>query len=1834
MPPARRWGRKPNSQRSKHCRHRAISIDQLEERLVLSGMLGIAKTADVPSADHGAPVNYGYAVTFTPDAGGPTAALGTSIAVTDAGCGPVNPVLSGMFNVGDSDSNGNLDADETWQYACAFTTPALHSEGEEDPIQNTANVIGDDVAGESAAPGTSNTVSVDLTHAPGTLSIVKAAAVSSVPHGGTVLYTFDVTYTPAADGAPAQDVAVTDAQCSTPIVLGSGDTDGDLELDVGETWHFSCDFVAANLHSDGEEDPLQNTATASGEDLDGEPLADATSNTVTVDVVHTAGTLSITKSAASTVSHDETITYTFDVTYMPGTDESPAQNIVVTDDECDAMPMRTGGDANSNNLLDGDETWTYSCTQAIPALHTAGEEDPIQNTASVTGQDLDGDALEATSNTVSVNIVHAAGTLNVNKMADATSVPHGGTVTYTLDVSYTPGADGSPAQIISVTDAGCDAPPAFAGGDTNANNLLDGGETWQYTCAHAVPALHATGEEDPLENIATVTGQDIDGDALSAMSNTVVVDILHDAGSLTVVKIADVSSVRHGQRINYSFAVTYTPGPDGSPAQNVAVSDPQCDTPPMFVGEGGGDTDGDGLLDVGETWSFVCTFDVPAMHSDGEEDSITNTATATAEDLDGDPVTPDTSNTLLIDILHDAGTLNITKSADATTVPHGGTVNYTLNVRYTPGADGSPARNIVVTDAQCVAPPVFSGGDSDDDLRLDAGETWTYSCSFTVPLAHSADEEDPILNAAMVTGEDLDGDAVTDDTSNTVLVNIVHDAGSLSVTKSASATTIRHGETLTYTFEVTYAPGSDGSPAQNITIIDPQCDTLAVRTSGDTNANGLLDGGEMWILTCNFTVLDHLAGEDDPISNTATVTGQDLDGDAVASGISNTVLVDLAHDLGTLSVVKEAESLTVAHGGTVNYTLDVTYAPGPDGTPAQNVMLVDSRCDAAPTFTGGDADADGLLDGGETWTYICSFAVPATHSAGEEDPIRNAAAAIAQDLDGDPVATESNTVSVDVLHDAGSLSITKSADRTSVEHSQTVTYSFEVRYTPGADGSPARNVMVTDAQCDAMPGLVSGDDGDGLLDASETWTFSCSFTVPAGHAAGEEDPIENTATVTATDLDGDAVTPDTSNTLSIDLAHPFGFLAIAKSADAASVAHGGTVTYTFHVTFAPGDTGLPAQNVAVSDPQCDAMPEFIGGDSNDNDLLEAGETWQYRCTFAVPTLHSSGEEDPITNVATVTGQDTAGNAAIPGTSNAVSVNVVHAPGTLSVVKSADPTTVTHGGTVTYGFAVTYTPSSDGSPAQNIVVSDSHCDAAPAFIDGDTDADNLLDAGETWNYRCTFTVPAHSDSEEDPIVNLATANGQDLDGDALSLATSNSVSVDLEHLPGTLAIVKSANMTSVPHGGALTYSFAVTYTPGADGLPAQNVAVDHDACDDPPSRVSGDTNDDNLLDSGETWTFTCLSSIPDTHSDTERDPIRTAATAIGEDLDGDPLADAMSNTVSVDIVHFTIRGRKYLDLNGDGAPNAGEPGLPGWTIFLDTDNSGSLDDGEISVMTDATGAYSFTNLVPGTYTVREVVQAGWRRTGTNPGPITATGGGETSGVDFGNQPLTPVLIADPADATRTALLVLGTAGNDRIDFRPAQPAGSVAARMNRQALGTFLPTGRIIVFGNAGNDTLSVARSIGLPAEMHGGAGNDKLHGGAGPNILVGDAGDDQLRGGSRRDLLIGGTGADRLNGGPDDDILVAGPTNHDAVDTALRAILSEWTSARPYATRVANLRTGTGAPERLNGSIFLNLNEVDDDAVADRLTGSAGLDWFFAHVQGATQDQRDNQRSQEIVDVI
>src|SRR5579871_1343765 len=138
--------------------------------------------------------------------------------------------------------------------------------------------------------------------------------------------------------------------------------------------------------------------------------------------------------------------------------------------------------------------------------------------------------------------------------------------------------------------------------------------------------------------------------------------------------------------------------------------------------------------------------------------------------------------------------------------------------------------------------------------------------------------------------------------------------------------------------------------------------------------------------------------------------------------------------------------------------------------------------------------------------------------------------------------------------------------------------------------------------------------------------------------------------------------------------------------------------------------------------------------------------------------------------------------------------------------------------------------------------------------------------------------------------------------------------------------------------------------------------------------------------------------------------------------GDVTVLSGSNAMGVDFGNFqlgSIAGQKFQDTNGDGLREPGEPGLQGFTIDLD-----SLDGvTHLTTVTDANGNFSFMNLLPGTYRVREENRPGYVQTTVNPGDVSILSGSRVSGVDFGNFQLGSIAGQKFVDAVAVAILEL-------------------------------------------------------------------------------------------------------------------------------------------------------------------------------------------------------------------
>lgn len=211
-----------------------------------------------------------------------------------------------------------------------------------------------------------------------------------------------------------------------------------------------------------------------------------------------------------------------------------------------------------------------------------------------------------------------------------------------------------------------------------------------------------------------------------------------------------------------------------------------------------------------------------------------------------------------------------------------------------------------------------------------------------------------------------------------------------------------------------------------------------------------------------------------------------------------------------------------------------------------------------------------------------------------------------------------------------------------------------------------------------------------------------------------------------------------------------------------------------------------------------------------------------------------------------------------------------------------------------------------------------------------------------------------------------------------------------------------------------YSFSLSTT-GNFSLALDGLSADADV------RVIQDTNNNGLVEDSE---VIALSEFEGTASES----INLANLAAGNyyvqvyQFEGNTNYTLnLSTTAQINV--GSISGINWNDANGNGLQDGGELGLANWTIYLDQNENGQFDTGEISTTTDANGNYTFTGLAPDTYTVAKVLQPGWLQ--TSPGFV-SNGSFETGNFigweTLGNTSIqTDTYGADPTQGTYQALI---------------------------------------------------------------------------------------------------------------------------------------------------------------------------------------------------------------------
>ncbi len=756
-----------------------------------------------------------------------------------------------------------------------------------------------------------------------------------------------------------------------------------------------------------------------------------------------------------------------------------------------------------------------------------------------------------------------------------------------------------------------------------------------------------------------------------------------------------------------------------------------------------------------------------------------------------------------------------------------------------------------------------------------------------------------------------------------------------------------------------------------VTVADalaPGCDTTI----------GVLAVGASSTYTCALTVTADL-------TNSATASGID----PLANTVSATDTADVEVLIPGIEIQKTPDLQLVPVGDTATFTISVTNTGETDLT---DVTVVDALVPACDTTIAS-------LVVGQTQSYTCSTTASADFV--------NTADVTATDPVGGTV-TDSDTADVDVI--APALAIAKTPDLQSVPLGGDATFTIEVTNTGDAD---LTDIIVSDVSAPACDRTIAS------LAVDATTSYTCSLT-------GVTADFTNTVSVVATDPVGN---PIDGGSDSADVTVLLPSVTVDKSPDTQAIGVGRDAVFTITVTNS-GQVDLPV--VTVSDlmvPDCDAS---VGP-------LVVGATATYTCTATdvltdftntVTVDATDGNANPVSD------SDTADVVVLPAalsiTKTADSAEVVSGgdviftilventgPADVIGVTVTDPSYPTCDGSfalIAAGASETYPCTVSGVTADftNTIGVTAEDEAGTIVTSSDSETVTVLDPAVS-----IFKTPATQTITEggDAVFTITVINTGETDLTAVTV--TDPLASTCDRIFPTLAIGEfqaysctvtgvSANFTNIvdvtatdPIGGSRTDTdsadVVVLATGIVDGFVFEDVDSDgiYTAGTDLPipdvdvllSLADGTTT--VVVTQGD-GTWSAVVPVGDTTADVqESDPDFPPGLTESTGTDGqtvDVLDVGTTNTAPVGYAPTaSIIGTVFEDTNGDGL-QTGEIGVGGVVVRLweDTDADGVADILVGSLITDASGVYSFTGLAPGDYLVEVLLPAGAELTAVDQG----------------------------------------------------------------------------------------------------------------------------------------------------------------------------------------------------------------------------------------------------------
>jgi uncharacterized repeat protein (TIGR01451 family) len=650
----------------------------------------------------------------------------------------------------------------------------------------------------------------------------------------------------------------------------------------------------ATANSDeGASDVSDGDGPTTDGDGDTDPTNDPTVVPLTqnpqIDLVKTA-------SVGGTGSVGDVITYTFTVT---NTGDVTLTNVTVTDllpglSAISGSPVASLA-PNDNAIL----TATYTITQTdvdngqVSNTATANSDEGASDVSDGDGPTTDGDGDTDPTNDPTVVPLTQNPQIDLVKTASVGGTGSvGDVITYTFTVTNTGDVT---LTNVTVTDL---LPGLSAISGSPIASLAPGANavlTATYTITQAdvdngsVSNTATANSNEGATDVSDGDGPTTDGDGDTDPTNDPTIVPLTQNPGIAVIKTGvfidqnDDNVAEKDELIEYTFTVSNT---GNVSLQAVELNDPLLGG--LVSGPVSGDLNNDGVLDVGETWIYVANYTLTQVDVDNGE--VVNQATvntlpsgqgpAVSDVSDDDSPTEDDPTVTTLPTRAAIGLIKIGTFNDEDSdgyAQEGETISYVFTVTNTGTVT---LTSITIQDSFAV----IEGGPL-ASLAPGASDFTTFTATYTITQADI--NAGFFTNQATVFGEDPDLVVVSDlSDDQTVLtdnptVTPLAQKAAIAIIKTGvfrdndGNGIAQAGDFIDYTFTVS---NLGDAAVENVVVNDPLLGgNIAGPASGDTNNDGILDFGEVWIFEATYTLTQDDIDES-AVVNQATVDGKTLGG--------------------------------------------------------------------------------------------------------------------------------------------------------------------------------------------------------------------------------------------------------------------------------------------------------------------------------------------------------------------------------------------------------------------------------------------------------------------------------------------------------------------------------------------------------------------------------------------------------------------------------------------------------------------------------------------------------------------------------------------------------------------------------------------------------------------------------------------------------------------------------------------------------------------------------------------------------------------------------------------